>query len=1041
MGSTEMNHLYKSIAEGKVILFLGAGASLTENKGYLSKHLIQYYRDLRNISYLPQNNDIVDFVDKVFSLPEYDRNDFDFQISCWLRDNLKPEDYHKDALSLPWLSIFTTNVDTLIENIIHSNNLEDSYEIIRNIKELNYSMSTGDKCKVIKLHGCISDISKYKLLFSSADFDRNEKYYNRIFSIIQEQSNDVDILFIGYSFNDKFGNLFLNKFDDKMKGRKYYVVDPYIADDEFNLKYYCSKNITPIKTDYQGFIGDYQKWYLDNKQKLTKKKTNIFFDSKGHQINPHLQNKIKPFLTPLNDTYVSHFIEPKNYYLGEEPNFGIIKANYDVIKQAKVNEVSEEILKLFESKDISYPFVFLSGSYGTGKSTFTYRLLKHLIDSDDELLVYEITDSTKIVYQHITDLINSLTETKRIIFYCDNSELDLDFKKLRELRGYLSSMQFPDKSIMLLQSIRENSLEKFRKKLNPTLNEINIDCEFSEEELTTLVEKFYHNQLIEYKGEKQKRDLIENIKVELKIYDQLILSLFLLKNGKHSKFIIDTFKNFEYKSTQKAFTYTCLLYQFGIKMPFSLLSNILNKDWNTFIDEVVKVDGKGIFIQEKLQPDKYLKSDLYFKIKHNLIAKVFIEKQVKKKDLYKSYQNLVQNLPESEESVYIFINLIKALISSRTLDDSKINHLFDIAYHRLNIFTRFNIYYTRNLQRRGLKSECTRALEILQETEYNEYEYSNSRNKFIIHRKACVNAELAKLHFKEEEYNLSKEYVDEAIELFEIKEAIDPSSYFSYKQFLEFLIWYYNKWSLSEYEKTRIELKINKLINKGIDNVQDGINQLISLRNSFQSRVDKIELSQRVDGLIEETETRPIGLILKYELIKNNSDYQDLEELVEEMENYSYNDDVAQFLFEYYGNRLQFYDYRMKFFNLLRNSDSLVDREYLNYLYYSFIAESYNYRFKDAFEHQKEIVSSYKYSMVKKPQYWKDNESYEDRIFQGKVDKNKWGYFDFKIADYGLRAKLNNRAKDLSKEINKTYSAKLYFTYTGIWGELIEEIP
>ena len=173
----------------------------------------------------------------------------------------------------------------------------------------------------------------------------------------------------------------------------------------------------------------------------------------------------------MNDTYVSHFIEPKDYYLGEEPNFGIIKSNYDVIKQLKINEVSEEILKFFESKDISYPFVFLSGSYGTGKSTFTYRLLKNLIDSDSELLVYEITDSTKIVYQYISDLINSLTETKKIIFYCDHSELDLDFKKLRELRGYLSSMQFPDKSIMLLQSIRENSLEKFRKKVN---NEIEL---------------------------------------------------------------------------------------------------------------------------------------------------------------------------------------------------------------------------------------------------------------------------------------------------------------------------------------------------------------------------------------------------------------------------------------------------------------------------------------------------------------------------------------------------------------------------------------
>ena len=54
--------------------------------------------------------------------------------------------------------------------------------------------------------------------------------------------------------------------------------------------------------------------------------------------------------------------------------------------------------------------------------------------------------------------------TKKIIFYSDQSEQDLNFKKLRELRGVLSSNQFEDKSIILLQSIRENILEIYKKK-------------------------------------------------------------------------------------------------------------------------------------------------------------------------------------------------------------------------------------------------------------------------------------------------------------------------------------------------------------------------------------------------------------------------------------------------------------------------------------------------------------------------------------------------------------------------------------------------
>src|SRR5690606_32726916 len=132
---------------------LGAGASMTETRGYLSKHLIEYYRDFKNISYQPENNDIVDFVDKVFSLPQYDRNDFDYQISTWLRDNLKSTDYQSYCMSLPWLSVITTNIDLLLEEIIHKDSLTEDYHVVRSLKEFNASLNNGDKCKIVKLHG------------------------------------------------------------------------------------------------------------------------------------------------------------------------------------------------------------------------------------------------------------------------------------------------------------------------------------------------------------------------------------------------------------------------------------------------------------------------------------------------------------------------------------------------------------------------------------------------------------------------------------------------------------------------------------------------------------------------------------------------------------------------------------------------------------------------------------------------------------------------------------------------------------------------
>jgi hypothetical protein len=130
-----LDSLFRDIAEGNVVLFLGAGSSVTDSKIYLSKQLLDYYRDLKNIDYEPSENDIVDFVNKVFSLPEYDRNDFDLNVARWLKKNVKAEGFHKFAIGLPWLSIITTNIDLVLENAIEEENYEEKYEILRNYTE------------------------------------------------------------------------------------------------------------------------------------------------------------------------------------------------------------------------------------------------------------------------------------------------------------------------------------------------------------------------------------------------------------------------------------------------------------------------------------------------------------------------------------------------------------------------------------------------------------------------------------------------------------------------------------------------------------------------------------------------------------------------------------------------------------------------------------------------------------------------------------------------------------------------------------------
>src|SRR5690606_25808072 len=135
---------------------------------------------------------------------------------------------------------------------------------------------------------------------------------------------------------------------------------------------------------------EYEKWFEGNLQKLKQNKHNIFKEVSGRVIPLALQNKISPFLLPLNDSYETLNIDEKDFYLGSEPNFSVIKKNYDIIKGLKIKDISFEINELFNAKRTSIPFVFLTGSYGSGKSTFSYRLLRNMMEESNDLLVFEI---------------------------------------------------------------------------------------------------------------------------------------------------------------------------------------------------------------------------------------------------------------------------------------------------------------------------------------------------------------------------------------------------------------------------------------------------------------------------------------------------------------------------------------------------------------------------------------------------------------------------------------------------------------------------
>jgi hypothetical protein len=169
-----------------------------------------------------------------------------------------------------------------------------------------------------------------------------------------------------------------------------------------------------------------------------------------------------------------------------------------------------------------------------------------------------------------------------------------------------------------------------------------------------------------------------------------------------------------------------------------------------------------------------------------------------------------------------------------------------------------------------------------------------------------------------------KEHVIEAIELFDIKHSIDPTSNFSYIDFIKMLIWYIGNFNLDAVEKTKIENKLRFIINKGMLNMNEGINQLLTFKNGLENRIDKIELRERADLLYENTETRPLALLI---LIELEEEEEKISEIISEMEQLLYDDDIQNYLFNYYGENLQYLDQRVKFFDLIRKNRNIQEHE------------------------------------------------------------------------------------------------------------------
>jgi DNA replication protein DnaC len=1034
--------IYETIFNGNSILFLGAGASIGEHgKKYLSKEVIEYYEDF--LGYSLMENNITKFIDILSADPNFKRSHFDNEVEKMLR-KYELTEAHTIMASIPWREIITTNFDLLVEQAYDkiNNSSNQTYDIvpIRDRKEYNYRTS-ADEIKYIKLNGCISDKGRYPLSFSTEDFKALNGFYKNVLNDLKNLSDKISFISAGYSFSDNFGLDLLQKFDSyNYRDKKWILnIDPF--PNEKALNYYSSQRICIIKCTFVDFFSKYKYWE-ENIHNQTRKKLSFTNSKNSHIILPFkLSEKLRSCLKQLNENVSERFIKDINFYQGEEPNYHVILRNVDVIKKQEIENAQTTIKKVLDQNHTTIlPTFFITGGFGIGKSTSTLRLIHELAKNKEfDLIAFEITDFINIKKEYLVELFD-VCSAKNIVLYCDEVEVESSFKAFINLRRELSIEQFNDFNLFFLVPIRENILEKFKHSRDIKKSyEIQLDGKLTDEETKDLLEKLKNVGVINYRDISEKDYILKNIKLNYD-NDSFITLLSIVSNGTHVNNLIGAYNQLS-KSAQKAFLYTALLHRYKLHMPASVLKQLIGVDWSDFTENVIKVEGKGILIQENIKSIG-TDPDIYFRTKHPLIASELIDRLIPSKDKqYRLYEKIVNTIDEGTRNSYLMVNLLKSFSRNGLYSISKINKLYDSGYLKLSDDPYFILNYSINLQFRNTEVSLKKALDLLIYAE----SLLKHRNHRFIHRRAMINFELAKLYYsKETELNFTFTFIREAESLFSTKQLLDPFSVYSYDGYIQMLIWQLRKVEFDKEEELQIRIQIEELFDLSINAVTEQVDRLYELKAKYAEYLsditDKQEYKIHLDQLYLDPNLRPYACVLLYYYYEENrpiGSNQISIDLISEMEQHLDNNEVVKFLFKFYGQHLHIPLNRTSLFQLSKHYPIVEKSSPLRYYYFNFMAESYNHNFHFGRESLKEINKKYNGLNPEFHYLWLDEKGAE-YVFQGIIVKlNNSRFKGIKISRLQQTFSLI-KGDYTSYGLGADVEIKLHFYLYGIRAEIVQ---
>jgi len=643
----EISH---QIQQGKVVLFLGAGASHAAG-GPTGEKLTEMIKD----KFLKLNQSLCDFINvcqDVIDTPPYSRNDLEEFIKDKL-GSLQPTRSHKIMTKYDWAAIFTTNFDDLVE-LAYRINTEERLKPCQPIYSDSFQVNPSDRSKVylFKIMGSITAAegeSGYMVL-SRADYNRALIRRRKYLELLSDFVKTGIIVFIGYSFGDR---LILDIIDDLIeiygKDRlpwSYALFDKIQPTDERMQHILTSRKIIPLECNFDSFFE-----YLDKNYKVSVEKAiseNVHIKIKGYtlEINDAEARQYKEYFEILDEEKINqHPGEKDKFFMGTNKSWGAFREDWDFKRDLYISSnfkrlsggkvfsgcLKDRVFDELRKYDVEdNKVILLKGMAGVGKSITLKRLTYDVYNSGEAPVIIINTAQVNFDYKSIASFIEDLNHQlnqkipqgehippikpiKPIIVIDDAASL---IRHVNRLKDYLTSRGRP---ALIIAAERSGEWDLMREKFPFRIPEENIyelNEQLTDNEKNRIIDHFYNLGYIQTKGISWDDIIVREFENS---YFATIYTLVHPSKRPLNEIIRDQYQNLTY-FTQKAFQYICCFHQFDLPINLELLVRSLKCTYQDFYSEVIGKDAAKVIFEEQDEIGNIL-----YRAHHRIIAQKTVE--------------------------------------------------------------------------------------------------------------------------------------------------------------------------------------------------------------------------------------------------------------------------------------------------------------------------------------------------------------------------------------------------------------------------------